>query len=91
MAFKDIFIALCVNIKVIGCLNRKMFVKGKLTCQTTTMPKYKHIYLNAVIEALLKTKVLTVRNGDGQLLERVLHLRLEDLFGLGNDRLNVLG
>ena len=48
-------------------------------------------HLNAVIEALLETEVLTVRNGDGQLLERVLHLRLEDLFGLGNDRLDVLG
>ena len=42
-------------------------------------------------EELLEPEILILGNGEGQLLERLFHLRLKDVLGLLNDQLNVLG
>ena len=42
-------------------------------------------------EGLLEPEILIWRDGEGQLLEGFLHLRLEDVLGLLHNQLDVLG
>ena len=51
----------------------------------------KDVHLDAVAEGLLEPEILILGNGEGQLLERLFHLRLKDVLGLLHDQLNVLG